>query len=429
MDDHGGSDLSLEDLMDEYSSRPAQIAEWLWCIEYVAKFVKDLSCLLDLMNIGYQYSDDYGKRINEVLSLRVLEFMFDPSMSDANGVGVASALEEKVDFDLSLSNADVLRGILKEIPVAELRVGMPELSKFNVLPFIAHKNLCLPQCALEKLRDVSLMENQTSATPFMETNDPVFRDDRSVHMDLCEEEPVDEQQLHIGNAKEPTDEQHVHIGNEKESIDEQQVHIGLELNRNEKDKVIAIDDEDEPMHTNEKGEVVVINDDTESDQGTTSDGTFSPRHNGNTTDETTFSPSSRRSPEDAHVKCTKDGTWLISGSDDESDKDPPSIKKNPNTYLNLLPSSSRTRPENVCWKCEKEGTLLICSRSECAAKVHKECLNCPVNVDEYGNFLCPLCWYDRLAMEYHESQKLISCAKRRLVKCFPVLSIRSKRLK
>jgi len=68
-----------------------------------------------LMNIGYQYSDDYGKRINEVLSFRVLEFMFDPSMSDANGVGVASALEEKVEFDLSLSNADVLRGILKEV--------------------------------------------------------------------------------------------------------------------------------------------------------------------------------------------------------------------------------------------------------------------------------------------------------------------------
>ncbi|CAL9215024.1 unnamed protein product [Arabidopsis halleri] len=427
MDDHGGSDLSLEDLMDEYSSRPTQIAEWLWCIEYVAKFVKDISCLLDLMNIGYQYSNDYGRRINEVLSLRVLEFMFDPRENNATSVDVASTSEAKVEFDLSLSNADVLRAILKEIPVSELRVGMPELSKFNVLPFIAHKNMCLPQCALEKLRDVSLMENQTSAAPSMETNDPVFRDVRSVHMDTCEEVTVDEQQVHIGNEKEPIYEKQVHIGSEKEPIDEQQVHIGLEQNINEKDKVISIDDEDEPMHTNEKGEVIVIDDDTESDQGTTSE----PINNGNTTDETTFSPNSRRSPEDARVKCTNDGTWLISGSDDESDmvKDPASIKKNPNTDLNLLPSSSPTRPENVCWKCEKEGTLLICSKSECATKVHKECLNCPVNFDEDGNFLCPLCWYDRVAMEYHESQKLIGCAKRRLVKCFPVLSIRSKRLK
>ncbi|KAG7597063.1 Zinc finger FYVE/PHD-type [Arabidopsis suecica] len=412
MDDYGGSDLSIEDLMDEYSSRPTQIAEWLWCIEYVAKFVKDISCLLDLMNIGYQYSNDYGRRINEVLSLRVLEFMFDPSKYDANGVGVASTSEAKVEFDLSLSNTDVLRAILKEIPVSELRAGMPELSKFDVLPFIAHKNMCLPQCALEKLRDVSLMENQTSAAPSMETNDPVFRDDRSVYIGNEKEEPVDEQQVHIGNEKEP--------------IDEQQVHIGLEQNIKEKDKVIAIDDEDDPMYTNDKGEVIVIDDDTERDQDTTAE----PINNGNTTDET-FSPRSRRSPKDARVKCTNDGTWLISGSDDESDmvKDPASIKKNPNTDLNLLPSSSQTRPENVCWKCEKKGTLLICSKSECATKVHKECLNCPVNVDEDGNFLCPLCWYDRVAMEYHESQKLIGGAKRRLVKCFPVLSIRSKRLK
>lgn len=110
MDDHGGgscgaSDLSLEELMEEYSSRPPQVAEWLWCIEYVAKFVKDIRCILD----------DYGKRINEVLSLRVLEFMFDPTKNDSRGVGVASASEERVEFDLSLSNAAVIRAILREV--------------------------------------------------------------------------------------------------------------------------------------------------------------------------------------------------------------------------------------------------------------------------------------------------------------------------
>lgn len=67
------------------------------------------------MNMGYQYSNDYGRRINEVLSLRVLEFMFDPTKYDANGVGVASTSEARVEFDLSLSNTDVLRAILKEV--------------------------------------------------------------------------------------------------------------------------------------------------------------------------------------------------------------------------------------------------------------------------------------------------------------------------
>ncbi|VVA91362.1 unnamed protein product [Arabis nemorensis] len=328
--------------------------------------------------MGYQYSNDYGFRINEVLALKVLEFMFDPSKIDAT---VASTSEARVEFDLSSSNTDVLRAILKEIPVSELRSGMPELSKFN-------------------LRDVSLMGNQTSAAPSMEANDLVCRDDRSVHMDTCEEEP----------------------------IDEEQVHIGSEQNINEEDKVVVTGDEDEPMHTNEKDEVIMIDDDTET--------TSEPIKNGNTAGET-FSPSARSCPwpEDARAKCAKDGTWLISGSDDdESDMDhmvkgPVLARVNTNTYTNLLHSSSQTRPENVCWKCEKEGTLLICSRSECAAKVHKECLGCPVDVDEDGNFHCPVCCYDRIVMEYFESQKLMSSAKRKLLKFFPVLSTGNKRLK
>ncbi|KAL0865057.1 hypothetical protein Bca101_044175 [Brassica carinata] len=388
MDDHrggGASDLSLGELRDEYASRPPQIAEWLWCIEFVAKCVKDIRCILDLMNMGYQYSDDYGRRISEVLSLRVLEFMFDPSKNDSRDVGVASASVERVEFDLSLSNTDVLRTILREIPVSELRAGMPELSKFNVLPFLAHKNMCLPQCALEKMRDLSLMENETSAAPEIEANDPVSRGDRPVHMDTCEEE--------------------------------QQVHIGL-------DKVTLTDDEDEPMHINEKDEVIVIDEDTEHDQET--DGEH--LSNASTTGKT-FPTSSRRWPEDARVKCTKDGTLLVSVSD-ESDmvKCPPLAKKNTKTYTNLL-SSSCTRAENVCWKCGKEGTLLICSRSECVSKVHKECLNCAVNFDEDRNFQCPVCWYDRVVADYLESEKLMSSAKRRLMNFMHLLSSRSKRLR
>lgn len=44
------------------------------------------------------------------------------------------------------------------------------------VPFIiARKNMSLPQCALEKVRDVSTMEiNLTSAAPTVEVNDPVL---------------------------------------------------------------------------------------------------------------------------------------------------------------------------------------------------------------------------------------------------------------
>ncbi|CAN8293446.1 unnamed protein product [Cochlearia groenlandica] len=394
MDYDGGSkssDLSLEEVMEEYSSRSPQFAEWLWCIEYIAKFLKDLRCIHDVMNMGSQYPNVYGRRIDEVLSLRILECMFDPNKNCPMSVDVASTSEESVEFDVSMSNADVLRAILKEIQLSELRTGMPELSKFNVLPFIAHKNMCLQQCALEKLRDVSLLENLTSPDSPVVANDPVFREDRSVDME--------------------------------ETTDEQQALGCLEQNINGKDKDILSDDEDEPMDTNQKDEVVVINGDTESDQDITNE----PINNGNTTGKTI-------PPEDAHVKCTKEGIWLISVSDDDESemvKSQGLIKtmKNTNTCTNILPSRSKTRPKNLCWKCGKGGTLLICSRSECASKVHKECLKCEVNVDEEGNFHCPVCWYDIVVEEYLDSQKFISSAQRNLVKFMHLLTSKGNRLR
>lgn len=110
--------------------------------------------------------------------------------------------------------------------------------------------------------------------------------------------------------------------------------------------------------------------------GTTSE---QPINIGNTTREDTFSPSS-----EVRVKYTKDGAWLICGSDDESEDMAASSQKN----------------ANVCWKCERErgggeggALLLICSRSECAEKVHKKCLNCQVHVDD-NSFHYLVCWYD-----------------------------------
>ncbi|CAN7036566.1 unnamed protein product, partial [Brassica rapa subsp. trilocularis] len=364
------SDLSVEDVMKEYSSLPPQIAEWYWCIEYVAKYVKDLRCILDVMNMGFPTTNDYGSRINEILSLRILESFFDPAAAAAATVVVGP----RIEFDLSLSSTHVLNAILQHVTVSELRPGMPELSNFNLLPFFAHKNMSLPPCALEVLRDVSAMEDQTSAAPTMEANDPVFRDDRSEHRRyVCEEMAIDEEQVHTGFEQ---------------------------TNMKDKDEVVVIDHEDSPPVQRDEvividGNVVIDGDDTTAEKLL---------NKGNTTRETS-SPGL-----DVRVKCTKDGAWLIS----ESDRDPPS-----------------SRPENVCWKCERVGgaSLLICSRSECAAKVHKECLNCPAHFDEDDNFHCPMCWYDRVTMEYRESQKLMSCAKRRLVKFLPLLSRASKRLR
>lgn len=68
------------------------------------------------------------------------------------------------------------------------------------------------------------MESDTSEAPSMEANGLVCRDDidRSVNMDTCKED----------------------------TIDEQQVHIGSEQNVNEEDKVV---DEDELANAHQRG--------------------------------------------------------------------------------------------------------------------------------------------------------------------------------
>ncbi|KAJ4892712.1 RING/FYVE/PHD zinc finger superfamily protein [Raphanus sativus] len=439
--------------MNEYSSLPPQIAEWYWCIEYVAKFHKDLPCILDLMNMGYPSTNDYGSRINEILSLRILEFLFDPTKN----IDSTATVGPRIEFDFSLTNTHVLHAILKhmnmpELPnlfsictvVSELRPGMPELSTFNILPFIAHKNMSLPLCALEKLRDVIAMENnRTSAAASPPTVDPVYyRDDHQpeqqtrtgleqtnkdevVVMDDDDHQP--EQQAHTG--LELTNKDEVVVMDDDDHQPEQQAHTGLELTN--KDEVVVMDDDDhqpeQQAHTGleqtDKDEVIVVDDDdqvqtTEGDEVIVTDGNHTsaqqPPPISNNCRETSSSPSSG-----VRVKCTKDGAWLICGSDDDLDTD----------LVNNIPP----RPENdLCWKCKRQGgssLLLTCSRSECATKVHKECLDGEAHFDEHDNFLCPFCCYDRMAMEYHECQKLLRCAKKRLLKFLPLLSRASKRLK
>ncbi|KAJ4892733.1 RING/FYVE/PHD zinc finger superfamily protein [Raphanus sativus] len=472
---------SLEDLMNEYSSLPPQIAEWYWCIEYVAKFHKDLPCILDLMNMGYPSTNDYGSRINEILSLRILEFLFDPTKN----IDSTATVGPRIEFDFSLTNTHVLHAILKhmnmpELPnlfsictvVSELRPGMQELSNFNLLPFIAHKNMSLPLCALEKLRDVIAMENnRTSAAASPPTVDPVYyRDDhqpeQQTHTGLeltnkdevvvmDEDDHQTEQQAHTG--LELTDKDEVVVMDEDDHQPEKQVHTGLEqtnkdevvvmddddhqhhqpeqhvhtgLEQTNKDKVVVLEDDDhqpeQQAHTGleqtDKDEVIVIDNDqvqtTEGDEVIVTDGNHTSAQQqppiSNNCRETSSSSS------DVRVKCTKDGAWLICGSDDDLDTD----------LVNNIPP----RPENddLCWKCKRQGgssLLLTCSRSECATKVHKECLDGEVHFDEHDNLLCPFCCYDRMAMEYHECRKLLRCAKKRLLKFLPLLSRASKRLK
>ena len=61
--------------------------------------------------MGFPTTNDYGSRINEILSLRILESFFDPAAAAAATVVVGP----RIEFDLSLSSTHVLNAILQHV--------------------------------------------------------------------------------------------------------------------------------------------------------------------------------------------------------------------------------------------------------------------------------------------------------------------------
>ncbi|XP_023904298.1 uncharacterized protein LOC112016036 isoform X2 [Quercus suber] len=142
--------------MDEDLSNRASILPWIWVMEVLARFKQvDVSVLHDLIELVPELPDDLGKNMREMLALRCLEFLFDPS----NGVrnGDCSTLDSKVGLDFSKSCEDVLQHILHETSLSDLKIAGPELLKWDVRPFIIHKRAGMPKLALQQLKD-SILE-------------------------------------------------------------------------------------------------------------------------------------------------------------------------------------------------------------------------------------------------------------------------------
>ncbi|KAL0801224.1 hypothetical protein Bca101_056400 [Brassica carinata] len=136
-----------EDRSKSNSSSNLELDNWIRIIEYIAKFKTELWMLHDVFEMGpKQLPDNLGEHTNEMVAFRCLASLFDSSSSDA---------ESKIEFDSSQSCEHVLQCVLDEIPLSELRPGSPGLSKWNVLPFIKSKLLCLPKCALELMIETS----------------------------------------------------------------------------------------------------------------------------------------------------------------------------------------------------------------------------------------------------------------------------------
>ena len=68
-------------------------------------------------------------------------------------------LIQKFSFDISSSCEDVLEHILYEVPFSNLKTVGSKLLRWDVEPFIMHKRVSLPKCALEQFKDSILEKN------------------------------------------------------------------------------------------------------------------------------------------------------------------------------------------------------------------------------------------------------------------------------
>ncbi|EFH63419.1 hypothetical protein ARALYDRAFT_339050 [Arabidopsis lyrata subsp. lyrata] len=149
--------LKSDSLCDRFVTGNLDLDNWIWVIEYFAKFKTELWMLNDVFEMAPKLPDYLGEYTNEMVAFRCLASLF---ASD-----LVSEADSKIEFDSSESCEYVLQCILDEIPLSELKPGAPGLSKWNLQPFIKSKLLCLPKCVLELMIEPSSSENDTEMSP------------------------------------------------------------------------------------------------------------------------------------------------------------------------------------------------------------------------------------------------------------------------
>ncbi|KAI3801363.1 hypothetical protein L1987_29467 [Smallanthus sonchifolius] len=122
---------------------------WNWVIEALATSEQaDISTLIGLVKLAPAISGDAGKNTREIVSLRILESLFDHGDEAA-----VDAKTHKISFDSSERCEDVLKKILHETPE---QMDKLEKEKWDVGSFLKHKRSSLPKCLLEKLKEALL---------------------------------------------------------------------------------------------------------------------------------------------------------------------------------------------------------------------------------------------------------------------------------
>ncbi|CAN8270720.1 unnamed protein product [Cochlearia groenlandica] len=151
MDSRSKSDMISDRLV---TGGDSDIDNFICVIEYLAKFKSEIWMVHDVFEMCPKLPEDLGEETTEMVAFRCLSSLFDCSVHSED-VSSVDDKPKKIEFDSSLSCEYVLQCILDEIPLLELKPGAPDLSKWNLLPFIEAKLLSLPKCALEMMVESS----------------------------------------------------------------------------------------------------------------------------------------------------------------------------------------------------------------------------------------------------------------------------------
>ncbi|KAK4395877.1 hypothetical protein Sango_1742000 [Sesamum angolense] len=151
----------------------------IWVIEKLARSKQvDPSLLLDLVEKSPLISDDHGKNARELVSLRILESFL---VRGAPSNSVSSASSPKIGFDPSESCEEVLQEILLETSLSNAKAAGPDMWKWDIHPFIAHKRSSLAKHTLQKegMRKFSTPHDRLPWKKILEFGTNVFNESRS----------------------------------------------------------------------------------------------------------------------------------------------------------------------------------------------------------------------------------------------------------
>ncbi|WRX33946.1 hypothetical protein QQP08_026433 [Theobroma cacao] len=414
-------------------SSPGSSLPWLWIIEYLSSFSKiDTSIIRGLIEAAPVLPHGLGTNTTEMVSLRCLEELFGPE-NDFKDVHVP---DSRVVFDLSESCKDVLKQILQEVSVSDLKKAGPKLLRRDVHPFIMHKRASQRTCALEQLKDSMFKD-----IPVIDGDENGDGEGNLVPHGHGNRNDVLQDGLLEGNLipskRYITD---VDADNlvQKDSQANEVDRDGRVTSRTvgQSDGVFHVKFQDNQIGNAQNAGMV--GEEMYGDTASRNISMIEPNHfesgslqkvpSGDSNDniDQVF-PLSSPKPASADVfqqkidsdEANVDFEHPCTEQLYEDERLDVALKKSLSLSSRCTSSQDPLGAadwieQNLCFKCTKSGRVLVCSSNDCPIVVHESCFGTPARFDDKGNFRCPYCAYSVSISQYLEAKGKVTLAREEL---------------